>query len=69
MTVQTNMKNYYDIVEENCRKSAVSPEKLKSVIESVAEEDDLIVFENKRSYFSIVVSEVLKTVGAKLRVQ
>ena len=73
--VQTEMKSYCDIVKKSCKKSAVSPEKLKSVVKSVAEEEDrksnLIVFgltENTNEVLSNVVSEVLETVDVKPKV-
>ena len=74
-TVQTEMKSYCDIVKKNCEKSAVSAEQLKSVVKSVAEEEDrksnLIVFgltEEKNEDLMNVVSEVFETVGAKPKV-
>ena len=74
-TVQTEMKSYCDIVKKSCKKSAVSPEKLKSVVKSVAEEEDrksnLIVFgltEDTNEDLADVVSEVLETVDVKPKV-
>ena len=74
-TVQTEMKSYCDIVKKSCKKSAVSPEKLKSVVKCVAEEEDrksnLIVFgcaEDTDEDLANVVSEVLETVDVKPKV-
>ena len=47
-TVQNEMKIYCDIVKKSCKKAAVSPEKLKNIVKTVAEEEDrsknLVVF-------------------------
>ena len=71
-TVKCEMKSYCDIVKKSCKKAAVSPEKLKDIVKSVAEEDDksknLIVFgvkEEKAEDIGAIVSDLLECTGEK----
>ena len=71
-TVQSEMKSYCDIVKKNCKKAAVTQEKLTKAIKTVAEEEDrgknLMVFglnEEKGESLTDKVDELFSCVGEK----
>ncbi len=74
-TVQREMKSYCDIVKENCKKTAVSPQKLKDIVKTVSEEEDrsknLVVFgfkEEEEEDVRAIVSDLLECTGEKPKV-
>ena len=69
------MKSYCDIVKKSCKKAAVSPEQLKNIVKTVAEEEDrsknIVVFglkEESDEDLGAIVSDLLECTGEKPRV-
>ena len=75
-TVQNEMKSYCDIVKTNCSNVVVTPDRIKSVVKSVNEEDDrsknILVFglkEEEKENLTAVVSDLIESVGEKPKIQ